>query len=113
MNCFSWNHVLTQMTHVRPHPGPLPQEREAAITCLENPEVFLAIPAPRTLLATDNRTTEANRPANALRKILPLLGERAGVRAGVHSDHLINGHIEQNFLVALHLKNRLANLVYW
>ena len=75
--------------NIRPHPGPLPQEREnrSAVFCEAN------APGGRSVLETNelvaaiaNRADEFSNPA-ALLSLSP--GERAGVRAGANTNFLI------------------------
>ena len=65
---------------VRPHPSPLPQGRERGGACLTIPARLFAFVALGDT-ARSARTTAHVRLQPTRRMVLPLLGERAGVRA--------------------------------
>jgi hypothetical protein len=69
--------------NARPHPGPLPEERESRRPTLNTLPITLAVGAILRFVSEAVRPPNAFLSATRGRTIHPLLGERAGVRASV------------------------------
>jgi hypothetical protein len=68
------------MMNARPHPSPLPQERENPFTALEViARQFVSASVTKVLKVQFAETSVETRQRGCI--VLPLLGERAGVRA--------------------------------
>ena len=68
--------------YARPHPGPLPGEREHTVTLPDHFSILMAV-IDSVSLAVRRIATRHIAWLKTRRTILPLLGERAGVRADV------------------------------
>ena len=71
------------VSNVRPHPGPLPQERERLCASLDNSSIAVAVAA--SLPFAPGNARQPASPASPMsgERFSLSLGERAGVRASV------------------------------
>jgi hypothetical protein len=89
--------------HARPHPSPLPRGEGERFTSLDNFSILVAI-ADSVSFAVRHRITQPIAWFKTRRIILPLLGERAGVRADVIPD-LVAALEESFFHITSPIKN--------
>ena len=69
--------------HVRPHPGPLPQEREKLSASLENSLVTVAVAAALSFVSRIAQPPASSASPMSGERFSLSPGERAGVRASV------------------------------
>ena len=75
--------VMIHQEDIRPHPDPLPQGEGEHLTLLDYFSNIIAI-TDSVSFAVKHRITQPIAWLKTRRTILPLLGERAGVRADAH-----------------------------
>jgi hypothetical protein len=76
---------MTNLINTRPHPGPLPQERERDFVQSEAANSLRVRYRSNCASIRLSKTAPAN--VQRVELFLPLLGERAGVRADNHLNH--------------------------